>query len=169
MKVNYHFNSFDEKRMLVAISNLLLYYVDVSVNIRERLRMLQNNERLRDVLTTHLRKGTGSMSITIDSVFNAVENSMAQGDLFWFEVDGKRFCDLLHDKKELDVKFFMNDNYFLTHTALSKFLPGKQWVGKKYPEGVEGEKLKWMDWIDENWKKDRKILNPDFVKKRLEE
>jgi len=169
MKVQYHFNSFNEKRMLTAISNLLLYYNDVSVNIRNKLQLLQKESRIRDMLVQHLRKGTGNMSITVDNVFTSIEAAVACGDIFYFEVDGKRFCDMLKDKSSLDIVFQMQDNYFLTESAVTKFLPSKNWLLKKYPEGLEGEKLKWMDWIDNNFKRDRKIMNTDFTRKVLEE
>lgn len=169
MKVKYHFNSFDERRMLTGLSNLLLYYNDVSVNIRSKLAMLQKESRIRDMLVQHLRKGTGNMALTIDNVFAAVEAAVSCGDIFWFEVDGHRFCDILKDKTELDIVFQMQDNYFLTESALTKFFPSKNWLLHKYPEGLPGEKQKWTDWINQNFKHDRKIMNPDFTVETLEE
>ena len=96
MKVTYHFNSFDEKRMLIAISNLLLYYTDVTVNIREKLRMLREERRIRDVLAQQLRKGTGNMSITIDTVFNAVENAIHQFNLSTDERERNQLFSIIY-------------------------------------------------------------------------
>ena len=169
MRVQYHFNSFDERRMLTAISNLLLYYNDVSVNVRHKLALLQKESRIRDMLVQHLRKGTGNTAITIDNVFSAVEAAVSCGDIFWFEVDGKRFCDLLKDKESLDIVFQMQDNYFLTESAMTKFYPSKNWLIKKYQDGIKGEQEKWLDWVDSNWRKDRKIMNTDFTRTILEE
>lgn len=169
MKVQYHFNSFDERRMLTALSNLLLYYNDVSVNIRSKLAMLQKESRIRDMLVQHIRKGTGNTALTVDNVFTAIEAAVASGDIFWFEVDGKRFCDLLRDKDDLDITFQMQDNYFLTESAITKYFPSKNWLLKKYPDTLEGEKQKWMDWIDNQWKHDRKIMNTDFTRTILKE
>lgn len=169
MKVKYHFNSFDERRMLTAISNLLLYYNDVSMQIRDGLEKLQKESRVRDWLVNQIRKSTGSIGVTVDNVFSSVEAAVAMGDIFWFEVDGVRFCDLLHNKKQLDITFSMNDYYFLTQNAISRFYPGKHMLFRKYPEGLPGEKLKWMDWVDNNWRNDRRIKNTDFIWNVLEE
>ena len=169
MKVQYHFSSFDEKRMLTAISNLLLYYNDVSVNVRQKLAMLEKESRIRDMLVQHLRKGTGNMSLTVDNVFSSIEAAVASGDIFWFEVDGKRFCDILRNKDTLDLTLQMQDNYFLTESAITKYFPSKNWLLKKYPEGLDGEKQKWTDWVSNNFKHDQKIMNTDFTTKILEE
>ena len=67
----------------------------------------------------------------------------------------------------------MDDNYFLTQVAISKFLqPIGGFRKKKYPEGIDGEKLRWMDWFEEQWKKGirfRGFGNPNFKKEILEE
>jgi hypothetical protein len=165
MKATYHFNSFNERRMLAAISNLILYYNDVTMNLRDKFKMLEKESRVRDMLVAHLRKGTGNIGITVDNVFTVMEAAVAAGDVFWFEVDGVRFCDMLRNKTELDITFHMQENYFLTQSALTQFFPTKNWLLKKFPKGIEGEKERWLDWLDMNWKHDRKIMNPDFTRK----
>lgn len=168
MKVEYHFNSFDEKKMIAAISNLLLYYNDVSVNIRQKMEMLQKETRLRDKLVQYLRQGTGNMSLTVDSIFQGIENAVAMGDVFTFEVDGQKIYNILQNKKTLDITFNMNDYYFLTESAITRFFPTRHLpFGKKY-DGLEGERLKWVEWIDNNFKHDRRIMNPDFTRKVIE-
>lgn len=156
--------------MIYGIGDLLKYYADVSVQIKEKLEMLQKEKRIRDKLTKYLRNRTGSMGLTIDSVFNAVENAIAQGDMFYFTVNGHKPCDMLKNSESVDMEIFMNDNYFLTQMALSKFMPSFN-LKKKFPEGIEGEKLKFLDWFEREWKKDLKFKgfgNPNFTKTLLE-
>jgi hypothetical protein len=168
MKVEYTFNTFSEKKMLYAVGDLLKYYADMSVRIREKLEMLQKNERARDILTNYLRKGTGNMAVTIDSVFGAVEQAVKDGDMFVFSIDGTKFCDIFNGKQKVVFEVSMKENYFLTESVLSHFIPLRGgFRTKKYPEGVAGEKLKWLDWMDDNWRRDYKIA--EFNRRILEE
>lgn len=173
MDVKYQFNNINKKGMMYGVGDLLKYYADVSLRLREKLDLLKNETRIRDALTGYLRKKTGSVGITIDSVFTAVEVAIEKGDMFYFKVDGKNFCDWIKDKESIELEVHMDDNYFITQMALAKFNPTS--LGgfrKKYPEGIEGERLKWMHWFEGEWKKDMRFKgfgNPNFEKTMLEE
>ena len=167
MKVEYVFEDFSEKQMLCAVGDLLKYYASMSTTLREKMSMLKTNQRARDVLTNHLRKRTGNLGVTVDTVFNAVEESLENGDMFSFAVDDQCFCRLFQGKKKTCISVEMQGNYFLTQSVLTHFVPLRGGFRKKYPDGEEGEKLKWLDWMDDNWQREYKQKN--FARKVVEE
>jgi len=166
MDVKYKFTDVNKKGMAYGVGDMLKYYADVSLQLREKLEMLKNEKRIRDTLTSYLRKRTGAMGITIDTVFNAVETAIQKGDMFYYTVEGMNFCDWIKDKDTIEIEVHMDDNYFVTQMALTKFNPTRGFRNK-YPEGVEGEIAKWTDWFEGEWKKTFK--NPNFTKEILEE
>lgn len=173
MKVKYQFHDINKKGMVYGVGDLMKYYADISVRLREKMEMLKKEKRIRDTLTNYLRKKTGAVGITVNSVFNAVEEVLEQGDMFYFTVDGEKFCDFIRDKDTIDMEIYIDNNYFLTQMMVSKFIPiSFGGFRKKYPEGIEGEKQKWIDWFEGEWKKDLKFKgfsNPKFNKTILEE
>jgi len=172
MKVKYHFYDINKKGMVYGVGDLLKYYADVSLRIREKMDMLKKEKRMRDTLTSYLRKGTGVVGLTVDNVFNAVETAIEKGDMFYFTVDGKKLCDFIKDKESIDMEIYMDENYFLTQMMISKFMPTSfGGFRRKYPEGIKGEKMKWINWFEGEWKKDLKFKgfsNPNFEKTILE-
>jgi len=171
MDVKYTFRNINKKGMVYGVGSLLMYYADISVRLREKIEMLQKEKRVRDTLTAYLRKKTGSVGLTVDSVFNAVETALASGDMFCFKVDGQDFCDWIKDKDSIEIEVHMDENYFLTHMMISKYVNPFGGFRKKYSEGIQGEKERWMDWFEGEWKKDLKFKgfsNPKFEKKILE-
>jgi len=173
MKIKYQFYDINKKGMVYGVGDLLKYYADVSVRLKEKMEMLKKEQRIRDTLTTYLRNKTGNIGITINSVFGAVEEVLERGDMFYFTVNGEKFCDFIKNKDNIDLEIYMDDNYFLTQMMISKFI-SVPFGGfrKKYPDGILGEKQKWIDWFEGEWKKDLKFKgfsNPKFNKKILEE
>jgi len=168
MKVLYHFNSFNERKMLVGVGNLMgNYYGEVSVKLREAMEKVKQESRIRDWIVTQVRKGHGTIGTTVDNSFGAIEAVLSQGDIFYFEVDGVRPCNLITGKKELDLVLSINDYYLLTQLAMRNFY-GKLSLSK-YPKTLEGEKEKWLDWFEYHLRRDRDVANPDFVRTILEE
>jgi len=168
MYVKYQFKDINKKGMMYGVGDLLKYYADVSLRLKEKLEMLKNEKRIRDTLTSYLRKRTGTVGITIDTVFNAVETAIERGDMFYFTIDGQNLCDWIKDKESIDMEVHLDDNYFITQMALTKFNPvALGGFRNKYPEGIEGEQQKWMHWFEGEWKKDFK--NPNFTKTILKE
>ena len=172
MKVRYHFTNINKKGMAYGIGDLLKYYADISVSVREKMEMLKKQSRARDVLVNYLRKQTGSVGITVDSVFSAAERAIDRGDMFYFTVDNNKICNLIPSEDETDIEVFMDDNYFLTQMMVSKYTPSFGGFRKSFSEGVKGEKERWMEWFEKEWKKPIKFKgfgNSKFEKEILEE
>jgi hypothetical protein len=168
MKVTYHFNSFNERKMLTAVGNLMgNYYSEVSVKLREAMEKVQQESRVRDWVVAQLRKGKGSFGTAVDTSFSSMEAVLAQGDMFWFEVDGVRLTDLFKGKKELDLVVGLNDYYLVTQLAMRNFY-GKLSLSK-YPKTLEGEREKWLDWFEYHLRRDRDVCNPDFTRVSVKE
>jgi hypothetical protein len=154
--------------MLVGVGNLMgNYYSEVSVKLREAMEKVKQESRVRDWVVQQIRKGKGSIGTAVDLSFSSVEAVLAQGDVFYFEVDGVRLTNIFKDKKELDLTVGINDYYLLTQLAMRNFY-GKLSLSK-YPKTLEGEKQKWLDWFEYHLKKDRDVLNPDFTRVSVKE
>ena len=173
MIVKYTFTDINKVGMMYGVGDLLRYYADISVKLRDKIALLNQDKRVRDKLTNYLRKKTGNVGISVDAVFTAVESATAMGDMFYFLVDNRNMCDFLKDKKQVDIEIHMNNYYFLTNMLLDKFMPTRlSGFRQKYPEGIHGQQMKWMDWFEKEWRKDIKFKgcsNPNFTKEILEE
>ena len=173
MDIKYQFSKINKKGMMYGVGDLLKYYADVSMQVAEKMNDLNQNKEIRNKLTDFLRTKTGVVGLTVDSMQNAIDTIMAKGDFFYFTVDGQKLCDILKDKEEVELQIHMDETYFITQLALSKFNP--MTLGgfrRKFPDTIEGEKLKWQHWFEGEWKKDMKFKgfsNPSFIKTILEE
>lgn len=166
MDIEYRFRDINKKGMLYGVGDLIKYYADVSLRVREKMTMLKQQKRLRDMFTTYLRNQTGVVGITVDSVFQAVETTLENNDIFYFTVEDIDLCNWIKDKKDVTMEIHIDENYFTTQLLLSNFMPTKGFR-KRYDKTIDGEKQKWMDWFECEWKKDIKFKgfnNPRFEK-----
>jgi len=171
MDLNYTFSDINKKGMMYGIGDLLKYYADVSMQISEKMNDLSGNKEIRKKLTEYLRYKTGIVGISIDSMQTAIDLIMAKGDFFYFTVNGVKICDILREKDIVEIQVHMDETYFITELAMKKFNPATR-LRKRYPETIDGEKQRWINWFEREWKKDLKFKgfsNPNFVKKTLEE
>ena len=171
MEIKYTFSDLNKKGMMYGVGDLLKYYADVSMQVNEKMSDLSGNKEIRKKLTEYLRFKTGMVGITIDSMQTAIDTIMAKGDFFYFTIDGARICDILKDKETVELQVHMDETYFVTELAMRKFNPASR-LRKRYPETIAGEKQRWVNWFEHEWKKDLKFKgfsNPNYVKKILEE
>ena len=167
MIVKYHFNSFNERRMLTAVGNLMgNYYGEVSVKLRETMEKVRQESRVRDWVVQQIRKSQGAIGTAVNTSFSSVEAVLSQGDIFYFEVDGVRLTDLFKGKKEVDLVVGLNDYYLVTQLAMRNFY-GKLSLSK-YPKTLEGEREKWLDWFEYHLRRDRDVMNHDFTRESVE-
>ncbi len=168
MDIKYKFSNINKKGMLYGVGDLMKYYADVSIEIADKMNELNKNKEIRNKLSEFIRTKTGIAGMTISSMQDAIDSIIAKGDFFYFTVDGRDMCDLLKDKKEVEIQVHMDETYFVTQLAIQKYNPvALSGFRRKYPDTIEGEEKRWQDWFEKQWRKEFK--NTNFEKTVLEE
>jgi len=170
MDIKYTFTDLNKKGMMYGIGSLLFYYADISLQVSEKMNDLSGNKQIRNKLTEYLRNKTGVVGITVDSMQTAIDTIMAKGDFFNFTVNGEKMCEFIKGDT-IEIQVHMDETYFVTELAMRKFNPATR-LRKRYPETIDGEKQRWMNWFEKEWKKDLKFKgfsNPNYKKTMMEE
>lgn len=171
MNVSYRFTDINKKGMAYGIGDLIKYYADVSMQVKERMQSLDRSNAAKETISSFLLKKTG---LDVEQLSYLIKSKLDAGDVFYFTVDGVNIVDLFKDKEELEIELHMDENYFITMMMYHKYVknPFKRGFRQKFPEGIEGEHERWIDWFEHEWKTDLKFKgcnNPHFTKTILED
>jgi len=149
MKLSYQLHDISNRKMALCIGDLVRYVGQTNYKMKEGVENIKSSKTLSSIFLSKMRQGNGLSGMTIDNLLNALELA-SLSDFFYITIDGVNPCDLFDKKKDITMKVFMNDNYFLIKSYQQSMIPGFRIEKQPIDRIMVKEKEKWMNWFEKN-------------------
>lgn len=147
MKVVYTLNDVSTTNIIKCIGDMMRYVGETTYKLKDDAESIRKSKTLSSIILNKLRQGKGMGGITVDNLLTAIDGISAS-DMFQFKVNGVNLCDVVKDKKDIELEITMDEKLFMTRMLVDSVL----FKVKNPGEALQKQKDKWIAWFEKNLK-----------------
>ena len=147
MKVVYTLTDVSTTNIIKCIGDMMRYAGETTYKLKDDAEAIRKIKTLSSIKLNKLRQGKGMGGITVENLLTAIDTTSAS-DIFKFKINGVNLCDVVKDKKDIELEIAMDDNFFMTRMLVDSVL----FKVKDPGEALQKQKDKWIAWFEKNLK-----------------